>query len=122
VTTSRPSCTDRRDPLLRYPLGSLQAAGAGAAGSSDWPVDKLNPWSQIRTGVDRTGTFSETGEALYAEQAISLNESLLMHTRGAAFQLFQEEQTGVIEVGRPTSSCSTGTCSTSPSRRSAARP
>lgn len=84
----------------QYPLGSLQAAGADIAGSSDWPVDKLNPWNQIRTGVDRTGTFSETGEALYPEQGISLNESLLMHTRGAAFQLFQEEQTGVIEVGR----------------------
>jgi len=84
----------------QYPLGSLNGAGARVAGSSDWPVDKLNPWNQIRTGVDRTGTFSETGEALYPEQGISLNDSLLMHTRGAAFQLFQEELTGVIEVGK----------------------
>lgn len=83
----------------QYPLGSLAAEGARLAGSSDWPVDKLNPWNQVRTAVDRTGTFSETGGALSPDQGIALNDSLLMHTAGAAYQLFQDEITGAIRVG-----------------------
>lgn len=83
----------------QYPLGSISASGARTAGSSDWPVDKLNPWNQVRTAVDRTGTFSETGGALYPEQGIKLNESLKMHTAGAAYQLFQDNITGAIKVG-----------------------
>ncbi|MEH3077773.1 MAG: amidohydrolase [Quadrisphaera sp.] len=80
--------------------GRSRRRGALTAGSSDWPVDKLNPWNQVRTAVDRTGTFSETGGALYAEQGTTLNESLLMHTAGSAHQLFQDDTTGTIAVGK----------------------
>ncbi|WP_170131453.1 amidohydrolase [Quadrisphaera granulorum] len=83
-----------------YPLGSIAKTGAQVSGSSDWPVDKLNPWNQVRTAVDRKGTFSETGGALYPEQGISLNDSLLMHTAGSAYQLFQDDITGTIAVGK----------------------
>jgi predicted amidohydrolase YtcJ len=84
----------------QYPLGSITKTGALTAGSSDWPVDRLNPWNQVRTAVDRTGTASETGGALYAEQGITLNQSLLHHTAGSAHQLFQDDTTGTIAVGR----------------------
>ncbi len=83
----------------QYPLGSLVKAGAAVAGSSDWPVDRLNPWNQIRTGVDRIGTFSETGKPLFAEEGVDLATSLNMHTSGAAFQLFQDGLTGRLEPG-----------------------
>ncbi|MGO4105492.1 amidohydrolase [Leifsonia sp. YAF41] len=83
-----------------YPTGSLLQASAAIAGGSDWPVDQLSPWNQIRTAVDRIGLGSETGEPLHAEQGISLNDSLTMHTKGAAFQMFQEDVTGSIEVGK----------------------
>lgn len=84
----------------QYPTGSLFEAGATLAGGSDWPVDPLIPWNQVQTAVDRTGLWSETGEPLHAEQGISLNDSLLMHTYGTAFQMFQEDITGSIEVGK----------------------
>jgi predicted amidohydrolase YtcJ len=83
----------------QYPLGNLVKAGAAVAGSSDWPVDRLNPWNQVRTGVDRIGTFSETGKPLFAEQGVDLATSLNMHTSGAAFQLFQDGLSGRIEPG-----------------------
>lgn len=85
--------------LGTYPAGSLQDAGAHLVGGSDWPIDPLSPWNQIQTAVDRVGLGSETGEPLYAEQGLSLTESLEMHTRGGAFQLFQEKETGRIAPG-----------------------
>jgi predicted amidohydrolase YtcJ len=84
----------------QYPAGDLQRAGAQLAGSSDWPVDRLNPWNQVRTAVDRIGTFSETGDPLGARESIDLSTSLNMHTKGAAFQLFQDGLTGQLEPGR----------------------
>ncbi|MGV8882313.1 MAG: amidohydrolase [Rhodoglobus sp.] len=83
----------------QYPAAALARAGAHLAGSSDWPVDRLNPWNQVRTAVDRIGTFSETGKPLNAKEGIDLATSLVMHTEGAAYQLFQDGITGRIEPG-----------------------
>lgn len=85
---------------FQYPTGSLFKAGATLSGGSDWPIDPLIPWNQIQTAVDRAGLWSETGEALHPEQGISLNDSILMHTSGSAFQMFQDDTTGSIAVGK----------------------
>lgn len=81
-----------------YPAGELSAAGARMAGSSDWPVDVLNPWNQVGTAVDRIGTLSETGVALGPDQSVNLDTSLGMHTTGSAYQLFSEK-TGILSPG-----------------------
>ncbi|KAA9105855.1 amidohydrolase [Microbacterium rhizomatis] len=83
----------------QYPAGALHRAGARLSGGSDWPVDRLNPWNQVRTAVDRTGSTSETGGPLNASESIDLATSLTMHTEGAAYQLFQDGLTGRIEPG-----------------------
>lgn len=83
----------------QYPAGALHRAGARLSGGSDWPVDRLNPWNQIRTAIDRTGSSSETGGPLNASESIDLATSLTMHTEGAAYQLFQDGLTGRIEPG-----------------------
>ncbi len=81
-----------------YPAAALEAAGATLCGGSDWPVDPLAPFAQIATAVTRG---AGDGEApLFPGQALSLRSSLAMHTRGGAFQLFQEDLTGQIAVGR----------------------
>lgn len=97
---------DSLEPYVRpelfarmYPLGELHAAEAHVSGGSDWPVDALSPWNQVGTAVDRIGTLSETGVALGADQAIDLETSITMHTRGSAYQLFSEHQTGVLAPG-----------------------
>ncbi len=94
---------ERHDRL--YPARSVLAAGARMAGGSDWPVDPLTPWNQIATAADRIGIaglpdFGGTGNPLNPGEAISLADSLDMHTRGAAYQLGQEDVTGTIEVGK----------------------
>lgn len=40
-----------------YPARSLEKAGARLSGGSDWPVDALQVWNQLRTAIDRQGAF-----------------------------------------------------------------
>jgi hypothetical protein len=99
-----PYIGDERHARL-YPARSVLASGARMAGGSDWPVDPLGPWNQIATAVDRIGiaglpAFGGTGQPLGPDQALSLADSLHLHTQGSAFQLGQEAVTGTIEVGK----------------------
>ncbi|MFG2147866.1 amidohydrolase [Streptomyces sp. NPDC048696] len=84
---------------LLYPARSLERHGATLSGGSDWPVDPLQTWNQIRTAVDREG--SEAGEgALYPErEGLSRASSLRMHTAGTAYQLHMERLTGRLLPG-----------------------
>lgn len=82
-----------------YPARSLQQAGAGLAGGSDWPVDPLNPWNQIETAINRLGALSESGPLLPA-QGISRHSSMVMHTAGSAFQMRHDDRTGRLTPGR----------------------
>ncbi|MBL1116495.1 amidohydrolase [Streptomyces sp. 110] len=82
---------------LMYPARSLERHGAALAGGSDWPVDPLDSFNQIRTAIDREG---EDG-ALYPErEGISRSTSLRMHTAGSAHQLRIDHETGVLTPGR----------------------
>ena len=76
-----------------YPATSLQKDGARVAGGSDWPVDPLNPWRQIEQAVTRSAQPDMEGVhpgALQASQAVTLEESLAIHTMGSAYQLHLE--------------------------------
>ncbi|MCX5193768.1 amidohydrolase [Streptomyces sp. NBC_00249] len=82
-----------------YPARSLEAAGARLAGGSDWPVDDLQVWNQLRTAVDRQGAAG-TGELYRELEGLSRTSALRMHTAGTAWQLRQEGLTGTVEEGR----------------------
>ena len=90
-----------------YPARSVWSAGGALAGGSDWPVDPLAPWNQVATAVDRIGLgglpssgAGGTGLPLNPDQALPLDASLAMHTRGSAHQMYQEAVTGTVVVGK----------------------
>lgn len=82
-----------------YPARSLEKAGARLAGGSDWPVDALQVWNQLRTAIDRRGAEG-AGELYREREGLSRDTALRMHTSGTAWQLRQEELTGTVEPGK----------------------
>ncbi|MGW7098624.1 amidohydrolase [Streptomyces sp. NPDC054838] len=82
-----------------YPARSIERAGARLTGGSDWPVDVLQVWNQLRTAIDRQGAFGE-GELYRELEGLSRDSVLRMHTSGTAWQLRQEELTGTVEAGK----------------------
>ncbi|GGZ15134.1 hypothetical protein GCM10010387_04270 [Streptomyces inusitatus] len=83
-----------------YPARGLERAGAVLAGGSDWPVDPLAVWNQIRTAVDREGEGATQGPLHPELEGISRAASLRAHTSGAAYQLRMERRTGKLTPGR----------------------
>jgi len=88
---------------LRYwPIKDLLASKAGMLIGSDWPsaVDTMNPWPAIEAMVTRKNPFMDTGEALWLEQAITLEQALKIFTLDGAQAYRLEDLTGSIEVGK----------------------
>ncbi|MFJ7268606.1 amidohydrolase family protein [Streptomyces sp. NPDC099050] len=81
------------------PAHGPEKAGARLAGGSDWPVDALQVWNQLRTAIDRQGAQG-AGELYREQEALSRDTTLRMHTSGTAWQLRQEELTGTLEPGK----------------------
>ncbi|MFV5992945.1 amidohydrolase [Streptomyces sp. NPDC056231] len=81
-----------------YPARSLERHGARLSGGSDWPVDPLQVWNQVRTAIDRTG--AEGDGPLYRElEGLSRTSALRMHTHGTAWQLRMDHLTGTVRRG-----------------------
>ncbi|MEV7238438.1 amidohydrolase [Streptomyces sp. NPDC051020] len=81
-----------------YPARSLERHGARLSGGSDWPVDPLQVWNQIRTAIDRTGAQGDG--PLYRElEGLSRTSALRMHTYGTAWQLRMDRLTGTVRPG-----------------------
>lgn len=88
----------------QYPARSLWRAGALVSGASDFPVDPLNPFRQIEASITRTiddpRDYPKDTRPLGADQALTLEQSLRMHTLNSAVQLRMREETGSLEVGK----------------------
>jgi hypothetical protein len=88
----------------QYPAASLARAGAVLTSGSDFPIDALAPFQQIETAVDRLNDDPENlarwPGPLAPQEALTLDQSLMMHTMGGAYGLFMENQTGSIDVGK----------------------
>ncbi|RSS64682.1 amidohydrolase [Streptomyces sp. WAC06614] len=82
-----------------YPARSLERAGARLTGGSDWPVDALQVWNQLRTAIDRQGAHG-TGPLHVEQEGLSRTSALRMHTLGTAWQLRQDGLTGTVEPGK----------------------
>jgi predicted amidohydrolase YtcJ len=74
-----------------YPFKTLIHKGILITGSSDCPVEPINPILGIYAAVAR-----ESNE----EERVTVNEALSMYTINAAFSSFEENIKGSIEVGK----------------------
>ncbi len=83
-----------------YPIQSVVSAGGRVAGGSDWTVSSLNPLDAIEVAVTRREPGKKDGDALYPEEAVSLETILRAYTMEGAYSLFKEDEIGSIEKGK----------------------
>lgn len=79
-----------------YAVGSLARAGVRVAFSSDAPIAPPEPLRAVGAAAERR---ARSGAALAADQGVSREEALAMHTRLAALAGFQEGQRGSLRPG-----------------------
>ena len=84
----------------QYRLRSMVKAGAMIAFGSDWPVTSHIPMQAISVPVTRSNPADGVTQAWVIEEAITMDESLTFYTKNAAYQLFRENEYGVLEVGK----------------------
>lgn len=85
------------------PSGLLAAAGARIAFGSDWPVDALDEWFDLKVGVTRTSTPDAPPEyrgRLGDGPGMSRVAVLRSATIDAAYELHQDDVTGSLKVGK----------------------
>jgi predicted amidohydrolase YtcJ len=94
------------DEAYRYveSYGRIHQAGARVAYGSDWPVDALNTWFNLKVGVTRTNS-PEMAAAGYAgrlgdDPGMPVKAVLRAATINAAYQLRQESKVGSLEAGK----------------------
>ena len=79
------------------PYREMLAAGVHFALSSDAPVASYRPLDTVYSAIART---TVGGEAVGADQAISVEEALRACTHDAAASYFAEDRLGTLEVGK----------------------
>jgi predicted amidohydrolase YtcJ len=102
-----------RDRVLsQYPTGSLLKAGCIVSAGTDFPITiPPNPYIGIQTGILRTIPRSHPEYTSYRDvrlgppddpmkNAASLKDMIASYTIRSAYQCFQENITGSIEVGK----------------------
>ena len=83
----------------QIPLRELSEAGVCICGSSDSPVQSVNPYDQM-LGMT---------EFYIPEQSLSPYEAMKTYTLNAAKMLGEEEETGSLEIGKSADFFATGT-------------
>jgi predicted amidohydrolase YtcJ len=85
------------------PESSLYAQGARIAFGSDWPVDRLDEWFDLKVGATRTGdgTLGPRYDGPFnAETGLPVAFVLRSATLNSSFELHQDALTGTLEVGK----------------------
>ncbi len=86
-----------------WPFRTMLDQGALVAGGTDWktlPGEFSDIWSGIEGMVTRRNPRTNNGPALWAEQAITLDEALRIFTLDAARAMKLDDRTGSLAVGK----------------------
>jgi len=82
------------------PYRPLRDAGARLAAGSDWFYTDENPWRAMESGVTGRDPGAAGGRAMIPNHTLDLITLLRARTVDAAFQLYLEDQTGTVAVGK----------------------
>ena len=83
---------------LTFPWKTVLDRGIPCGGSSDCPVEPLEPLWGIHAAVNRQ-VDSIPGMRFMPEEALSVTEALALFTAGSAYTTFEEDQKGMIKAG-----------------------
>ena len=81
----------------QYQLATMVKSGTRISYGSDWPVTSQLPL--LALGVPTHRQVPEGGLPWSPEESISVEESLTFYTESVAYQTFNEDRFGLIEVG-----------------------
>lgn len=93
-----PRIGDARNSL-QYQLATVVKSGARISYGSDWPVTSYVPLAALAVPTHRQSPDGFPPEGWSAHEAVSIEESLSFYTAGVAYQHFDEDRTGKLEVG-----------------------
>ncbi len=82
------------------PYRALRDAGALLASGSDWFYTEENPWITMEAGITSQDPGGSNKQAMLANYTLDLATLLRARTSGAAYQMYRENETGALEVGK----------------------
>lgn len=82
-----------------YRMRSLLEKGINLAGSSDAPVEDINPLYGVYASIKRKKPHQPQEKSWHPNEIIDINKALQLYTTGPAYQNFQEDIKGKIQEG-----------------------
>lgn len=82
-----------------YPFKKLLQAGVWCAGSSDAPIEPLNPLLGIHAAVTRK-KHGDTHNGFNEQERLSMYEAIQLFTLGGAYATNEEMDKGTLEIGK----------------------
>mgnify|MGYP000532377238 CR=1 FL=1 len=83
----------------QYQLASVVKTGARISYGSDWPVTSYIPLAALAVPTHRQSPDGLPPEGWSVHEAVMVEESLSFYTEGVAYQHFDEDRVGRLEVG-----------------------
>jgi predicted amidohydrolase YtcJ len=82
------------------PWQDIVSPGATLIMGSDWPVEPMNPFVIMQTGLTRQTPDAQPTGGFFPQQALTLDQMLAGYTRNAAYSEFMEDRLGTLEPGK----------------------
>lgn len=82
------------------PWQDIVSPGATLIMGSDWPVEPLDPFAILQTGLTRQTPDGQPAGGFFPKQALTLDQMLAGYTRNAAYSEFMEDRIGSLEPGK----------------------
>ena len=82
------------------PYRALRDAGARLASGSDWFYTEENPWFTMEAGITSKDPGGTNKQAMLPNYTLDFVTLIAARTTGAAYQMYRENETGTIEIGK----------------------